>query len=152
MGYSAALEAAGCKVLAFNEFGSYQGVWLAFVEYKNEFGIVEGSYGSCSGCDAFQAEFDHGEEYLQEDGKYYKGWYANPDYEITEEEYNEGVKAEHQRLVDFGFRYVRNGLYDQAHYEHRISLLEESEWFDIETKEICDWALSRFKTISDENY
>lgn len=57
MSYEMCLEKAGAKVLAFQEFGDYQGSWYALVEYKGERGWVEGSYGSCAGCDAFQSEF-----------------------------------------------------------------------------------------------
>ena len=57
MAYQEALEAAGAKVHEYKDFGSYQGDWYAYVTYKGESGWVHGSYGSCSGCDAFEAEF-----------------------------------------------------------------------------------------------
>lgn len=57
MSYYKALEAAGAKVLEYKSFGSYQGTWVARVEYNGEVGWVQGAYGSCSGCDSFQAEF-----------------------------------------------------------------------------------------------
>jgi hypothetical protein len=59
MGYSSALVAAGCEVLEFEEFGDYQGSWYALVKLDNEIGLVEGSYGSCSGCDAFEGELGY---------------------------------------------------------------------------------------------
>lgn len=65
MGYSEAMEAAGAKVELYEQFGSYQGDWWARVEYEGRRGWVTGSYGSCSGCDSFQAEFDD----YGEDGK-----------------------------------------------------------------------------------
>ena len=55
MSYQEALEAAGVEVEVFEEFGSYQGEWVAKV---GEDKWVLGSYGSCSGCDAFESEFD----------------------------------------------------------------------------------------------
>jgi len=55
--YQRAMEAAGAKVPAFSEFGSYQGDWWAYVIHDGKMGYVHGSYGSCSGCDAFQSEF-----------------------------------------------------------------------------------------------
>lgn len=58
-GYREALEKAGATVHAFEYFGDYQGTWVAKVTYLGQDGWVVGSYGSCSGCDAFQAEFDH---------------------------------------------------------------------------------------------
>jgi hypothetical protein len=60
--YSSALEAAGAVVHAFEHFGSYQGDWWAKVTYKGETGYVHGYYGSCSVCDAFEAEFGWNEE------------------------------------------------------------------------------------------
>jgi len=57
MSYELALGAAGAEVLEFETFGSYQGDWWAYVRYKNKHGWVTGSFGSCSGCDAFEAEF-----------------------------------------------------------------------------------------------
>jgi hypothetical protein len=68
MSYQTALEAAGAEVHAFDYFGDYQGTWVAKVTYKGETGWIEGSYGSCSGCDAFEAEF--GYSYDDEDKDY----------------------------------------------------------------------------------
>lgn len=59
MGYSSALIAAGAEVIDFDTFGDYQGTWIAEVNYNGQHGYVVGSYGSCSGCDAFEAEFDY---------------------------------------------------------------------------------------------
>lgn len=79
MGYSEALEAAGANIIAMEQFGSYQGDWWCLCEYKGEVGWVMGSFGSCSGCDAFEAEF---------------GWTDNerPDYQ--------------SRLKEFGLTYL----------------------------------------------
>ena len=59
MSYKSAIEAAGAKVLEFSTFGSWQGEWVALVEYKGEAGWVLGAFGSCSHCDAFDAEFGY---------------------------------------------------------------------------------------------
>jgi hypothetical protein len=66
--YQGLLERAGAKVLAFDYFGDYQGTWVAKVEHAGVVKWVIGAYGSCSGCDAFEAEFgsgyhDHGDEF-----------------------------------------------------------------------------------------
>ena len=61
-GYQRAMEAAGASVPAFAEFGSYQGDWWAVVIYEGKVGYVNGSYGSCSGCDAFECEFGWGND------------------------------------------------------------------------------------------
>lgn len=56
--YASALAATGVVVLDFEEFGSYQGDWWSEVKFPNgEVYYVNGSYGSCSGCDSFEAEF-----------------------------------------------------------------------------------------------
>lgn len=62
MSYQSALEAAGAEVLDFDQFGSYQGDWLALVRVDGVLGVAEGSYGSCSGCDAFEGEFGWNDE------------------------------------------------------------------------------------------
>lgn len=54
MAYQESLIAAGADVKEFKHFGSYQGTWLALLSDGT---VSEGSYGSCSGCDSFEAEF-----------------------------------------------------------------------------------------------
>lgn len=54
--YEWCLEEAGAEVLAFNEFGSYQGDWYAKVRYQGKTFWIHDYYGSCSGCDAFEAD------------------------------------------------------------------------------------------------
>lgn len=58
MSYETALEAAGAKVIEFRQFGSYQGDWWALVHFGGTYSWVHGSFGSCSGCDAFEGEFE----------------------------------------------------------------------------------------------
>lgn len=72
MSYREALTAAGAEVLEFKTFGSYSGRWYAIVRYNGETGVVADWYGSCTICDAYQAEFeqcwsdeDSAEEYEQ---------------------------------------------------------------------------------------
>ena len=65
--YQQSLEAAGARVLAFQEFGDWQGSWVALVEYQGQRGWVQGSYGSCDYCDAFQSEFDWDSDFACED-------------------------------------------------------------------------------------
>lgn len=62
MGYREAMKAAGAVVHAMEHFGSYQGDWFALVTYNGETGWVHGSFGSCTHCDAFQAEMDYDSE------------------------------------------------------------------------------------------
>lgn len=56
--YTTCLKMAGAEVLAYKQFGSYQGDWWALVKIGEVTGWVNGSFGSCDGCDAFQSEFD----------------------------------------------------------------------------------------------
>lgn len=60
--YITAIEAAGAVVHAWEAFGSYQGDWWAKVTYNGQTGFVTASYGSCSGCDSYQATFDYEDE------------------------------------------------------------------------------------------
>ena len=75
MGYLESMEAAGATVHEFRHFGSYQGEWYAHITYEGDTGWVRGTYGSCSGCDAFQDEFgwreDETPEKLAEFGRTY---------------------------------------------------------------------------------
>jgi len=54
--YIEAMERAGAAVKDSEYFGSYQGEILAHVEYDGLDGFVAVSYGSCSGCDWYEAE------------------------------------------------------------------------------------------------
>ena len=67
MSYQQSLEAAGARVLDFAHFGDWQGSWVALVEYQGQRGWVQGSFGSCDYCDAFQAEFDWDSDFACED-------------------------------------------------------------------------------------
>ena len=134
------LEKAGAEVLAFKEFGDYQGSWYALVKYKGETGIASGGYGSCSGCDSFQAEFDWSSSDPHEiDGKYYKSYYADADDEITKEEYDDLIKGQDERYAIFGEKYLR-GLYDEQRAE-KLRNKTDDDWFDSEELDIVNWAL-----------
>ena len=107
MSYEAALEAAGCTVIEFKEYGSYQGEWLALVEVGGVTGVVEGCFGSCSGCDSFEAEFDWKDD-------------ERDDY--------------HHRLADFGAGYLPALPFE--HYITQFkSRIERCDWDD-ECKEM----------------
>ena len=58
-GYEDVLSRLYDKVYCYKEFGSYQGDWLAKVKKGNDVFWLLGYYGSCSGCDWFQAEADY---------------------------------------------------------------------------------------------
>lgn len=59
MSYDEALKAAGAEVLLFKTFGTWQGDWWAKIRYQGKISWVNGSFGSCSGCDAFMHEFGY---------------------------------------------------------------------------------------------
>jgi hypothetical protein len=109
MSYHDSLIAAGAKVFEFEEFGDYQGTWYALVEYKGQKGLVKGYYGSCSGCDAFESEF---EEF---------GFYNKRD----KNEYNE-------RLKEFGESY----LCDIITPEEALKECEKASSWDLESKDM----------------
>lgn len=100
LSYKGALEAAGATVHAFQEFGSYQGEWLALVTFEGETGWVSGYYGSCSGCDAIQGEF--GYDFGEDDR-----W--NADYSAKEPRSDDEIAAERGRFAEFGRGYLTDG-------------------------------------------
>jgi hypothetical protein len=127
-GYIDTLEKAGATVLDNGQWGDYQGTWLAKVRYQDEFIFVGGNYGSCSGCDAFQAEFDF-TYHEHEDESYY-----NPHDNGYKEGCDQCQEAK-RKYVEFGESYLRNP------YDYN-KLVEETkadmEW-DMEAKEKLDW-------------
>lgn len=56
--YTMIAEARDQRVLYYAEFGSYQGEWIMLAKSDNYY-IYKDWYGSCSGCDALQAEFGY---------------------------------------------------------------------------------------------
>lgn len=102
MGYKEAMGKAGAEVLLYEEFGSCQGDWWAKIVYNGKEGWVNGSYGSCSGCDAFQAEFDYGRnrcpKHLYDTDEEIKGC----------EDCRKIIDSEDERLVEFGREYLEN--------------------------------------------
>ncbi|WP_312626706.1 hypothetical protein [Scandinavium sp.] len=114
MSYQSALIAAGCAVLDFVEFGCYQGEWLALVKEGGEIGVCEGSYGSCSYCDAFESEFGYGED-------------DAPDYQT--------------RLADFGKGYLpANTIAEMmAKLTHDSDRLEWDDDYQEMLKVVLSW-------------
>jgi len=124
MSYELALEAAGAKVVAFQEFGSYQGDWLARLDDGR---YVTGSYGSCSGCDAFEGEFGYGSARCEEHE------YIEPAPECAEC----SVKAADYstRLARFGAEYLDGAT---TYAALREKFVADSSW-DYEAKEVIKW-------------
>jgi hypothetical protein len=126
MSYQKALEAAGATVHQFKEFGSYQGDWFALVTANGVTGWIQGSYGSCSGCDSFEAEFNY------ERGECDQHAYAPKAECLGCQEAERKMDA---RLVDFGKTYL-----DCIESTDAIlaKLQENIEW-DSEAQEAIDW-------------
>jgi hypothetical protein len=138
MGYQAALEANDVTVREYKEFGSYQGTWIAILDDGR---FVEGGYGSCSGCDAFEGEFGYSNEEIikQENGKYYKeNYYWDEEKVITEEQANAHNEKYKAKLRQFGSCYLDSAeTKDEivARYRHKCN--DEYAWED--DKEILEW-------------
>jgi uncharacterized protein DUF6745 len=57
--YAIVAWARGHEVLYYREFGSYQGEWFMLSFCKGEYYLWKGSFGSCSGCDDFEADISY---------------------------------------------------------------------------------------------
>lgn len=106
MGYHEAMEAAGAQVLAFESFGSYQGDWFAKVVFEGRTFWVHGCFGSCSGCDAFQAEFDYDEGKTCSEHRYEDG---TPE-QLACEECKQAAPKYQQKLAEFGRSYLNHDM------------------------------------------
>jgi len=96
MGYKEALEETGAHVLEYETFGSYQGDWFAVVNYNNQIYLIRDSYGSCSGCDAFEAEMGYSSsdtpEYKQKLIAFGEGYLDTPaDIDAELEKFNNNI-------------------------------------------------------------
>lgn len=121
-GYREALEAAGATVEAFNEFGSYQGDWWA----KTSKGWIHGEYGSCSGCDAFEAEFGSRDEGCDEHA--YDSQSDCADCQLK-------LSTRQDRLIAFGRGYLDNPLTQE---EAEKAAAQNIEW-DLDATEMVEW-------------
>jgi hypothetical protein len=110
MSYCEAMEAAGAEVLCYESFGSYQGDWWAKVTYEGNTFWVHGSYGSCSGCDAFEAEFWYCNEGTCDKHRYEDEQPSCEKCRVAKEDFN-------TRLADFGKSYLVGGEYTQEEAE-----------------------------------
>ena len=131
MGYKMALELAGADIHAFESFGSYQGDWWAKVTYKGQTGWINGYFGSCSGCDAFLAEFDFKHHDCINGDKYYSPVEENWDFREGCEE----CQAMKARIIEFGEGYLKNILSQKE--AERIAE-EDVEW-DMNAQEMVDF-------------
>ena len=142
MGYSEALEANGVTVKEMKEFGSYQGTWIAILEDGR---FVEGSYGSCSGCDSFQAEFDYADQptFEEKTGKYFKTYRTwDEEDECSKDEYEKHLEAYNEKLRLFGKEYLDSAETKEEIVSRFTKKCEcEHAWED--DKEILEWLQSK---------
>lgn len=113
--YKFALEVAGAKVLAYQTFGSYQGDWLAKVEYEGQQFWIHDYFGSCSGCDAMEAEI---ESSYGDDGEGYLG-------------------HEKEKLAAFGKRYLEPE--NRLTYEQVSAKAAEHSAYDVDADEMINF-------------
>lgn len=130
--YRMALVAAGAEIIAYKEVGSYQGDWCAICDYKGKRIAVMGCYGSCSGCDAFQADFSY-IELKYDNGKYLVDW-----SEVTKEEFEEKEPEYRRRLSEFAQSYLSTP-FEKSDIDREISIC--AEW-DADRKILLEWALT----------
>lgn len=65
--YTQMVDSFGHEVLAFETTGSYQGDhWALLKSEDSRLGFMNFGYGSCSGCDNLQGEFDFRDEYWED--------------------------------------------------------------------------------------
>jgi hypothetical protein len=124
-GYQGALEAAGATVHTFDSFGDYQGSWFAKVTFNGVTGWVQGGYGSCSGCDAFEAEMGY------------------EPYDVDDDDYAHYKASWDARLKNFGASYL-NALqtFDEvfAPYKRKVEGPRlDYEWLDEDDRAIYDF-------------
>lgn len=128
MGYSEALHAAGATVHAYNQFGSYQGDWWAKVTLPDgRQGFINGRYGSCSGCDAFESEIGYSSEQCDTHS------YGPEQPECAECQQAKAAAAE--KLAKFGAGYLDSFLTAD---EALAKASENLEW-DTDAQEMVDW-------------
>lgn len=126
MSYEKALEAAGAKVLMMKRFGSYQGDWFAKVEFQGTIKFLRGSFGSCSVCDAFEAEFGDCKPWCDEH-------YAIPNSDCID--CNNAARIYDEKLVLFGREYLE----EQYSFDDMMTFATRNLDWDSDAQEMVDW-------------
>jgi len=131
MGYTNALKLAGAEIHAFKRFGTYQGDWYAKVTYNGITGFIQGSFGSCSMCDAFEHEFESVMHTHENGDNIFGGLYED---EIFDTNCNECQETQ-KRLKSFGERYLDNILTK----EEAIAKASENIAWDLDAQDLVNW-------------
>jgi len=127
MSYIEAIENAGATVHENNSFGDWQGTWLAYITYNGQTGIVVGSYGSCSGCDAFEAEFGWSYDKGCDDHRY--------DAQVDCAACQKTASDYLDKLIKFGESYLDN---IQSIEDVKARFVDQSEW-DTDAVNVIKW-------------
>lgn len=129
MSYASALEAAGAKVIDEHWSGDYQGTWIMLVVYNGKLGYVSGWYGSCSGCDSYEAEMSYSMPYEHS--------YDN------EDDFRVAMEQWEMRLAEFGRGYLGEDGSDLYTYDEILKENSDPRWDgDMENKEKVEWIKS----------
>lgn len=127
MGYELALEAAGADIEESKSFGSYQAdAYFRVKLLDGRRGWLCISYGSCSGCDSFKAEFGFDTSDGHDHAEYYYDWAAKPVKGCDR------CEALQKKLKDFGEQYL-DGLMTQEEAEKAAA---ENIGWDEEAEEV----------------
>ena len=136
MSYQDCLERAGATVHKFKSFGDYQGQWWAKVTYKGVTGWVNGSFGSCSGCDAFHHEFDYSVDHPKPGRDNDWEEHSRYDDDFPFKDCPECDKVV-ERMVKFGENYL-NDLLTQAEAE-KEAMPSWKDWQDEDDTEVLNF-------------
>ena len=111
MSYNTALKAAGFTLLDYKRFGDYQGEWVAeVITPDGVHGYIHDWYGSCSVCDAFEADVgwepwgDDEDEQKEYDAKVEQFGKKYIDTQITKEQVLNSVSSWHKDEVSAWLR------------------------------------------------
>lgn len=122
--YHLALHMTGVKVLAYETFDDYQGTWLAHIEFPNgERYFIHDYYGSCSGCDEFQARDIMERKYNYDTGQY-----------------EENLAYAHE-LRDFGREYLTNCMTE----EQTLAKTSENLSWDHDAEKMVTWVKEQLR-------
>lgn len=121
--YKDALEAAGFTVHAYEQFGSYQGDWLAKVTAPNgREGYIRDYYGSCCGCDALEADIGYENSHCEK-------------HEYHQYDCEDCKSVERKNLGEFGKKYIAEVLTKE---EALAEASKNIDW-DSDAKVMVDW-------------
>lgn len=133
MSYGQALRAAGATLEEgdMEHFGSYQGEWLAKVTVGDRAGIIAGAFGSCSYCDAFEAEFGYRDRCDEHYGDITEGCAQ--------------CAREQVRLAAFGQSYLDGIIWldDDAAMQRLIAEWTDRIEWDYEARQVLAWIEAR---------